>query len=44
MLNKKYFGLLLGPLVFILILIFADPSGLSQEGKAILGITGSYAG
>ena len=39
MLNKKYFGLLLGPLVFILILIFADPSGLSQEGKAILAST-----
>ena len=39
MLNKKYFGLLLGPLVFILILIFADPSGLSQEGKAVLAST-----
>jgi sodium-dependent dicarboxylate transporter 2/3/5 len=39
MLNKKYFGLLFGPLVFILILIFADPSGLSQEGKAILAST-----
>ena len=39
MLNKKYFGLLLGPLVFILILIFTDPSGLSQEGKAILAST-----
>ena len=39
MLNKKYFGLLLGPLLFILILIFADPSGLSQEGKAILAST-----
>ena len=39
MLNKKYFGLLLGPLVFILILIFADPSGLSQAGKAILAST-----
>jgi sodium-dependent dicarboxylate transporter 2/3/5 len=39
MLNKKYFGLLLGPLVFILILIFADPSGLSHEGKAILAST-----
>jgi sodium-dependent dicarboxylate transporter 2/3/5 len=39
MLNKKYFGLLFGPLVFILTLIFADPSGLSQEGKAILAST-----
>jgi sodium-dependent dicarboxylate transporter 2/3/5 len=39
MFNKKYIGLVLGPLVFILLIIYADPIGLSKEGKAILAST-----
>jgi hypothetical protein len=43
MFNKKYIGLVLGPLVFILLIIYADPIGLSREGKAILASTISLA-
>ncbi len=36
---KKQFGLLLGPLLFSLILIFGPPEGLSWEGNAVLACT-----
>ncbi len=35
-LNKRRIGLILGPLVFLLIILFYHPEGLSQEANAVL--------
>jgi len=37
--NTSRVGLLLGPLLFLLILLFVSPEGLSHEGVALLAIT-----
>ncbi len=39
MLTKKRIGLLLGPLVFLLILFFFNPEGLSENANAVLAAT-----
>lgn len=37
--NTQKFGLVLGPIVFVLLLLFFKPEGLSTEGRAVLAAT-----
>ena len=39
--NSKKIGLFLGPLLFILIRLFLNPDGLSDEANAVLASTKS---
>ncbi|MEM4351869.1 MAG: anion permease, partial [Candidatus Nitrosocaldus sp.] len=36
--NIKIIGLIIGPLLFLLILVAPTPTGLSEEGKIVLAI------
>lgn len=37
--RAQFIGLLLGPSLFLLVLLFFSPEGLSDQGKIVLGIT-----
>jgi sodium-dependent dicarboxylate transporter 2/3/5 len=37
--RAQFIGLLLGPSLFVLVLLFFSPEGLSDQGKIVLGIT-----
>lgn len=39
MMTRRNAGLVLGPLLFILVLLFFRPAGLSEEGRAVLAST-----